>query len=68
MPDEVVVNQGSNFEELVMIQDGYVNLLLRLDKNDDRSIQEFFILPTFSYFGDYQILLDLKSQITYKAG
>jgi len=38
MPDEVVVNQGSNFEELVMIQDGYVNLLLRLDKNDDRSI------------------------------
>lgn len=68
MPDEVVVNQGSNFEELVMIQDGYVNLLLRLDKNDDRSTQEFFILPTFSYFGDYQILLDLKSQITYKAG
>ena len=28
---------------------------------------EFFILPTFSYFGDYQILYDLKSQITYKA-
>ena len=41
---------------------------MRIDKTDDRSFQEFFILPTFSYFGDYQILLDLKSQITYKAG
>lgn len=29
---------------------------------------EFFILPTYSYFGDYQILYDLKSQIHYKAG
>jgi len=25
------------------------------------SMYEFFILPTFSYFGDYQILYDLKS-------
>lgn len=41
---------------------------MRLDNTDDRSVQEFFILPTFSYFGDYQVLLDLKSQITYKAG
>ena len=29
---------------------------------------EFFVLPTYSYFGDYQILFDLKSQISYKAG
>ena len=29
---------------------------------------EFFILPTYSYFGDYQILYNLKSQISYKAG
>ena len=28
---------------------------------------EFFVLPTFSYFGDYQILYNLRSQITYKA-
>jgi hypothetical protein len=29
---------------------------------------EFFVLPTYSYFGDYQILYDLRSQISYKAG
>ena len=29
---------------------------------------EFFILPTYSYFGDYQILYDLKSQILFKSG
>ena len=29
---------------------------------------EFFILPTYSYFGDYQILYGLRSQISYKAG
>jgi len=39
---------------------------MRLDPNDSESLQEFFILPTYSYFGDYQILFDLKSQIIYK--
>lgn len=34
---------------------------------DPQSEQEFFVLPTYSYFGDYQILFDLKSQIIYKA-
>ena len=29
---------------------------------------EFFILPTYSYFGDYQILYGLRSQIAYRAG
>lgn len=28
---------------------------------------EFLILPTYSYFGDYQIFGDLKSQIRFKA-
>ena len=26
------------------------------------------MLPTFSYFGDYQILYELKSQVQFKAG
>lgn len=34
---------------------------------DEPSSYEFFLLPTFSYFGDYQILYDLKSQNIYKA-
>ena len=28
---------------------------------------EFFILPTYSYFGDFNILMNLRSQIQYKA-
>ena len=46
-----------------------MSLCLRnVDKNDPMAEYEFFVLPTFSYFGDYQILFDLQSQITYKAG
>ena len=39
---------------------------MRLDPHDNESLQEFFILPTGSYFGDYQILFDVRSQIIYK--
>jgi hypothetical protein len=49
-----------------MIQEGVVSLQLRLGQ-DPQSEQEFFVHPTYSYFGDYQILFDLKSQIIYKA-
>lgn len=49
-----------------MIQEGVVSLQMRLGQ-DGNSEQEFFVLPTYSYFGDYQILFDLKSQIIYKA-
>lgn len=60
-----------------MIQESVVSLMLMTKKsqykNDDDSddfnptksnnprLVEFFILPTYSYFGDYQILYDLKS-------
>lgn len=43
-----------------------VSLNLKLDPNDLESDQEFFLLPTYSYIGDYQILFDLKSQVVYK--
>ncbi len=29
---------------------------------------EFLVLPTYSYFGDFQILYNLRSQIVYKSG
>jgi len=67
LPDNEIVAYGDTFEEMVMIQSGIVYLNLRLS-NDPINEQEFFILPTYSYFGDYQILFDLRSQITYKAG
>ena len=28
---------------------------------------EFFILPTYSYFGDFNMLMNLRSNIQYKA-
>lgn len=49
-----------------MIQEGNVGLSMKLNPYDLESDQLFFILPTFSYFGDYQILFDLKSQVIYK--
>lgn len=67
LPENNIVDYGDSFTELIMIQEGVVSLQLRLIPNDSRSEQEFFVLPTFSYFGDYQILFDLKSQIIYRA-
>lgn len=76
LPDNNIIEYGENFSELMMIQDGIVNLYIRYkDKQEEESSEtgklkdyHFFILPTFSYFGDYQILYDLKSQLTYKSG
>lgn len=67
LPENMIIDQGESFSEFIMIQEGVVSLQLRVLGHDPRSEQEFFILPTFSYFGDYQILFDLKSQIIYKA-
>ena len=66
MPENIILDKGERFNDLFMIQEGNVGLSMRLDPNDSQSLQEFFILPTYSYFGDYQILFDLKSQIIYK--
>ena len=66
LPENTIINQGERFKELIMIQEGVVSLQLKLGQ-DMNSEQEFFVLPTYSYFGDYQILFDLKSQIIYKA-
>ena len=44
------------------------NLLLALKNSKDRFYEEQAILylPKFSYFGDYQILFNLKSNIIFK--
>ena len=84
LPENEIVCIGENFSELIMIQESVVSLMVMQrprkyidpDANDndffspgqEPQLVEFFILPTYSYFGDYQILYDLKSQITYKAG
>ena len=51
-----------------MIQEGLVTISTRITNQEGvTQVFEFFLLPTFSYFGDYQILYDLKSQNIYKA-
>jgi len=62
LPENTIVDYGEGFSEFIMIQEGVVSLQMRLGQaNDEKSVQEFFVLPTFSYFGDYQILFELKS-------
>ena len=64
LPGNEIIEYGDSFPELFMIQDGIVKLSLKGIGSEN----EFFILPTYTYFGDYQILYDLKSQIVYKSG
>lgn len=67
LPGNPLIDYGDTFSELIMIQDGVVGVSLTLGKGDYSKF-EFFILPTYSYFGDYQILYNLKSQLSYQAG
>lgn len=52
LPENTIVNVGENFSEFIMVQEGVVSMQMRLG-NDPNSEQEFFLLPTYSYFGDY---------------
>ena len=62
LPGTCIVDFGDNFSELVMIQEGVTTVSTRITNQDGvTQVFEFFLLPTFSYFGDYQILYDLKS-------
>lgn len=62
LPENEIVACGDQFDELIMIQEGIVSCQLpNIDENDPSAEYEFFVLPTFSYFGDYQILFDLHS-------
>lgn len=57
-----MVKKGENFSELYMIFKGMVTVSLHVkDEN------EFFTLYSTNYFGDYQILLGLRSSECYKS-
>ena len=54
LPENGIVSYGDNFDGLIMIQEGIVSCQLRdVDENDSKAEYEFFVLPTYSYFGDY---------------
>lgn len=52
IPKNEIIRYGEIFPELYLIYKGVVVLCMKGNTKD----REFFILPTFSYFGDYQIL------------
>ena len=81
-PGETVIGYKGNVKEMYFIRQGVVEVLnpefdnpkkeqatenQRLDKVDKMyQDQPILYLPKFSYFGDYQILFDLKSNIKFK--
>jgi hypothetical protein len=64
LPGSEIVTKGERFAELYLIHKGTVTLSVDSVVTGDQG--EFFILPTYSYFGDYQIIMNLRSQILYK--
>jgi hypothetical protein len=63
MPGSDIVHKGDKLPELYLIYKGQVHLAV--DPMDAEGTT-FFILPTHSYFGDYQLILNLRSQFVYR--
>ena len=64
-PGKTVISYKSNVKEMYFIRQGIVEVY----NNDNDEIQKekpILYLPKFSYFGDYQILKKLKSNIVIK--
>lgn len=60
--NQTIVKRGEQFAEMYMIFQGRVTLSLSVkDEN------EFFTLYSTNYFGDYQILMGLRSSECYKS-
>ena len=64
-PGKTVISYKSNVKEMYFIRQGLVEVY----NNENDEIQKekpILYLPKFSYFGDYQILYNLKSNIVFK--
>jgi len=60
--NQTIIKKGEHFSELYLIFQGSVTLSLH--KKDEH---EYFRLYSTNYFGDYQILLNLRSSECYKS-
>lgn len=66
-PGKTVISYKSNVKEMYFIRQGIVELYSNEGGTEDnRDNKPFLFLPKFSYFGDYQILYSLKSNIVFK--
>lgn len=74
-PGRVVIGYKANVKEMYFIRQGLVEVFN--NENDDKEIKKhenargskqkpILYLPKYSYFGDFQILFDLKSNMVYK--
>jgi signal-transduction protein with cAMP-binding, CBS, and nucleotidyltransferase domain len=61
-PGKQIVNYGQKFTEFYFITKGTVSLY---EKN---GVYPFLLLPTYSYFGVYQIMFDLRANYIVKIG
>lgn len=61
-PGKTLIQYGQKFSELYFISKGSVVLY------DQQGVTPFLQLPKHSYFGDYQILFDLRANFTVKVG
>ena len=69
IPGQDIIKKGEDFPEIYLIYKGTVTISGGMKKkgniyNED---QHFLVLPTNSYFGEFQILMDLNSLWTYKS-
>ena len=64
-PGKCVISYKSNVKEMYFIRQGLVEVYN--NENDELDKEKpILYLPKFSYFGDYQILYNLKSNIVFK--
>ena len=64
-PGKVVISYKSNVKEMYFIRQGLVEVFN--NENDEITKEKpILYLPKFSYFGDYQILKSLKSNIVMR--
>ena len=60
MPNNEIINYGQRFDAIYFTMHGEVNLY-------NKNKTQFMILPQRAVFGDYSILFDVKSVISFRA-
>jgi hypothetical protein len=64
-PGKTVISFKSNVKEMYFIRQGLVEIYN--NENDEVTKEKpILYLPKYSYFGDYQILYNLKSNLVFK--
>jgi signal-transduction protein with cAMP-binding, CBS, and nucleotidyltransferase domain len=64
-PGKTVISYKSNVKEMFFIRQGLVEVY---NNENDEEVKDkpILYLPKYSYFGDYQILYNLKSNLLFK--